>query len=100
MLAAHEQKILVIAPHPDDETLGCGGTIKLLTNAGARVDVLYTTRGENGLFSPELAAPEERQQLAERRTREAEAACKLLGVSHIDFLPGHDGLVADEPQLA
>jgi N-acetylglucosamine malate deacetylase 1 len=38
-------RALVIAPHPDDEVLGCGGTIARLTKAGKPVDVAILTRG-------------------------------------------------------
>lgn len=89
------QTILVLSPHPDDETLGCGGTIKLLTDAGAAVDVLYLTRGELGVEAPETTTAESRQQLAETRAREAREACRLLGVRQVDFLDGADGRLAE-----
>lgn len=38
-------KILVIAPHPDDEVLGCGGTIKKYSRQGHDVHVCYVTKG-------------------------------------------------------
>ena len=39
-------RILVIAPHPDDESLGLGGTLQRAVSAGAQVKVLYVTNGE------------------------------------------------------
>jgi LmbE family N-acetylglucosaminyl deacetylase len=36
-------KVLVIAPHPDDEVIGCGGTLRLHADAGGSVDVVYCT---------------------------------------------------------
>src|SRR5580658_8792423 len=43
-----QHQVLVIAPHPDDEVLGCGGSIAKLTAAGAQVQVSYLTSGEQG----------------------------------------------------
>lgn len=40
------EKILVLAPHPDDETLGCGGTIRLLLKAKKQVKVVFLTSGD------------------------------------------------------
>jgi LmbE family N-acetylglucosaminyl deacetylase len=45
--------ILVIAPHPDDEILGCGGTIKKYTSLGYKVVVLIVSRGKPELYSEE-----------------------------------------------
>ena len=39
------KNILVIAPHPDDEILGCGGVIRKFTNEVNQVFVLIATRG-------------------------------------------------------
>lgn len=46
--------VLVIAPHPDDEILGCGGTIRKLTDAGENVYVCIVTKGYPPLFDEEL----------------------------------------------
>lgn len=43
--------VLIIAPHPDDEILGCGGTIAKHTAAGNRVYVCVVTRGKLPLFN-------------------------------------------------
>ena len=40
------KKILVLAAHPDDETLGCGGTIHRLNNEGHEIQLLTFTDGE------------------------------------------------------
>ena len=45
------QKLLVIAPHPDDEVLGCGGLIKKVKEAGGKVFVQYLTNGTTRDFS-------------------------------------------------
>jgi LmbE family N-acetylglucosaminyl deacetylase len=100
MLRADGQQILVLAPHPDDETFGCGGTLRLLANAGAAIDVLYMTRGELGVDAPEAATAESKARLASTRTDEARAACRILGVRQVLFLDGRDGELIEQPQLA
>ena len=39
------KKILVISPHPDDETIGCGATISKLSNEGNNVHLMTFTDG-------------------------------------------------------
>lgn len=46
-------KIVVIAPHPDDEVLGCGGTITRLSSEGHSVYVLIVTKGTEPMFPAE-----------------------------------------------
>lgn len=46
-------RVLVIAPHPDDEVLGCGGTIARYVNAGDEVYVAIVTKGCEPLYSKE-----------------------------------------------
>src|SRR3990167_4258794 len=41
-----KQKLLVIAPHPDDEVIGCGGLIAKIKDAGGQVYVLFLTVGD------------------------------------------------------
>ena len=69
--------VLVIAPHPDDEVLGVGGTMARLTDAGVDVHVLIATRGQPPQFSEEQVA---------RVRGEAKAAHALLGVKETIFL--------------
>ncbi|HEY0624971.1 PIG-L deacetylase family protein [Sphingomonas sp.] len=69
--------VLVIAPHPDDEILGCGGTIARLAAAGHDVHVAIATRG---------APPRYQEQEVERVRQEAAAAHALLGVTRTHHL--------------
>lgn len=83
-------KVLCVAPHQDDESIGCGGFIKLVTSRGGTVDVVYCSDGRRG-FAPGVEQTLERQQaLVETRKVEARAACDLLGVSNVHFLGGPD----------
>ena len=72
--------VLVIAPHPDDESIGCGGTICLHADRGDRVAAVFLTSGERGLTD----VPEEDA----RRMRELESqeAAGILGISSVTFL--------------
>jgi LmbE family N-acetylglucosaminyl deacetylase len=65
---------LVIAPHPDDETLGAGGLIAALRSQGVDVSVVAVTDGEHAYADAEPAA------LAAVREREQTAALARLGV--------------------
>ena len=82
---------LVVAPHPDDETLGMGGALLLAAGQGIPVDVVFLTSGDKG--GGEGIAP--------LREREARAAAKLLGLREVSFwrLPDR-GVAADRPTLA
>src|SRR3546814_4012834 len=69
------RRALVIAPHPDDEILGCGGTIARLCAAGVEVHVAIVTRGK----PPRFDAAHVR-----RVEEEARAAHDFLGVTRRD----------------
>jgi len=68
-------RTLVVCAHPDDE-LGCAGTVALLADRGAPVRVVYATDGDGTRGSPYPPA-----ETASRRRREAQRACRTLGVS-------------------
>lgn len=86
---------LVLAPHYDDETLGCGGLVARLAADGCRVRVLFLTDG--GAMAPsaqgEGVAPtkQERQAYGARRLKEAGRALEELGVDWADRLGLPDG---------
>lgn len=68
------RRALLLAPHPDDETLACGGTAALLAAAGTDVRVVVLTDGEAAKVA--LAGAEVRR----RRRAEATEACRALGL--------------------
>lgn len=74
---SQRERVLVIAPHPDDEVLGCGGTIARLTDAGHEVTTAIVTATWEPLF-PSGAS--------ERVREETRAAAELLGVARTEFL--------------
>lgn len=95
-----EQNILVLSPHPDDETFGCGGALALLAQSGAQVDVAFITSGEKGTEVPDTTPDEEQLALADTRREEARRACEILRLRPPTFLEGQDGKVASQPELA
>ena len=83
--------VLVVAPHPDDESLGCGGTMALLAGRGALVVTLTATDGEatKGSSLP----PEE---IGRMRRLEAQRAASALGAKP-RFLGLPDGDLLSHP---
>jgi LmbE family N-acetylglucosaminyl deacetylase len=69
-----DERVLVIAPHPDDETIGCGGTIALHARAGDQVTVAIVTDGGSS-----RAGGIERGRMVAIRRIEAERAIATLG---------------------
>jgi len=85
----------VIAPHQDDETLGCGGLIALKRDMGVPVSVIFLTDGANSHADrPDLGAIAP-NQLIDTRQREAMRALEILGLprSDIHFLDAPDGML-------
>jgi len=67
MMNFKEQRVLILAPHPDDEVLGCGGFINRFKREGAEVFVLYMTVGTTKDFSKKgLSTQEERMKEIEK----------------------------------
>lgn len=72
---------VVIAPHPDDESLGCGGTIALLKKAGTKVFIIFVSDGS-------MSHPSSKKYpsviLSQLRKNEALAAAIVLGIDAAD----------------
>ena len=71
------KKALIIAPHPDDESLGLGGTIKRMTNLKIDVSVLIVSG-----HMPPLYTPAEYK----KTVNESKKAFKFLGIQKFKFL--------------
>ena len=93
------ERLLVVSPHPDDETLGAGGLVQRVLARGGSVDVALVTAGdgyveavvhETGLLRPR---PAQFVAYGERRLLEARAALHALGDDRIklEFLGFPDG---------
>jgi LmbE family N-acetylglucosaminyl deacetylase len=78
--------LLVVAPHPDDETLCCAGVIQRVLRAGGRASVVWITSGDASeldlLFIEHrlFIDPAKLRELAVRRMHEARAATTVLGI--------------------
>lgn len=83
-------RILVFAPHPDDDILGCGGSMAWHVHHGEQVKIVYLTSGESGSVDISKTA------LGELRESEARAAASVLGVEETQFLRWPDGYLAVE----
>ena len=84
--APRGDSVMVVAPHPADETIMCGGTIRSLVEGGATVGLVAVTDGERG-GDPNLAPSQTRL----RRRAEQERASEVLGISSIVRLSLPDG---------
>lgn len=88
---------LVLAPHPDDETLGCGATIMRKLAVGTPVQVVIAADGRHAYPSSKLSA----DALVAIREEEARRACAILGLprENIAFLRCEDRRLADHRGL-
>lgn len=75
------QSILILAAHPDDEVLGCGGSIAKLADEGAAVHVAFMA---DGVFARAGEEQAQRSELVSRRAV-AQKACNILGVRSVSF---------------
>ncbi|MEP6546181.1 MAG: PIG-L deacetylase family protein [Gammaproteobacteria bacterium] len=81
------ERVVVLAPHMDDEVIGCGGTLVRHLRCGSQVTVVYITDGRLGGD-------------ATTRKTEARAALAELGVTQAIYLDAADGSLGDAPQVA
>jgi LmbE family N-acetylglucosaminyl deacetylase len=83
-----EDRILVFAPHPDDESLATGGLLALAFDRGLPVRVVYLTSGENNPWAQRLVETRwtirdaDRQRWGMLREQEAVQALRVLGGDH------------------
>jgi LmbE family N-acetylglucosaminyl deacetylase len=89
-----KRSTLVLAPHPDDETIGCGAAIMRKIDHGTEVRIVIVADGRLGGSS--AARPAAR--IAQRRASESREACRRLGVSdeHVLSLGVPDLSIGDQ----
>jgi len=89
-----KRKIIVFAPHPDDETLGCGGTIARKLSEGYEVLIVVLTDGRYAFLALlDIDSEPTPYELKEIRKGETKAATRILGVpeENLLFLDFEDG---------
>src|SRR4051794_2126286 len=81
------ERLLVLAPHPDDEVIGCGGLLALHLRDGRRVRVVVATDGAQAGGGAQ-------------REAESRAALASLGNAEVEFLRFPDRKLAESEGLA
>ncbi|OIJ15730.1 bacillithiol biosynthesis deacetylase BshB2 [Anaerobacillus arseniciselenatis] len=92
-----EKHVLVVFPHPDDESFGAGGTIAQFTKAGVPVTYACLTLGEMGrnMGKPPFAT---RESIPNLRKKELKDACEVLGIKDLRLLGYRDKTVEFEEE--
>lgn len=94
------RKLMAVLAHPDDESLGVGGTLAAYAAAGAATYVVTATRGERGRFFTNENRPSD-EEVGRVREAELRAAARELGVREVVLLDYRDGdLDRAEPREA
>lgn len=85
--------VTIVAPHPDDEIIGCSGLIQQLQESGKKVDIIYLTGGGK---SHSGCCNIEESTLITRRRELARKSASILGIQqeNLHFLDYPDGGIA------
>ncbi len=98
MTTAHTLTLMTVHAHPDDETIGTGGSMARAVADGRRVVLVTCTRGEMGeIVVPDLDTPDNHRRLGEMRAVELERAMGVLGVTEWENLGYHDSDMMGRP---
>jgi LmbE family N-acetylglucosaminyl deacetylase len=84
-------RVLVVCAHPDDESVGCGGAVRLHARAGDRVEAVFLTSGEGGGHGEAAHGA--------TREREAQRAAAVLGIEKLHFWREPDGRLRVRSEL-
>lgn len=88
-----EKRVLLLAPHVDDETIGAGGTLRKYSNQGSETSVIFLTDGSSS------NSKEKQEKLIMGRKQEAKTVQKILNIKNIDFFDQKDGQLSNTPEL-
>jgi len=83
-------RLMCVLAHPDDETLGVGGSLACYAAQGVEIQLLTATRGERGWFGAQEDNPG-MEALGRLREDELRCAAEKLGIRRVDFLGYVDG---------
>ncbi len=83
-------KLLAVFAHPDDESMGMGGTLAKYSAQGVETHLICASRGERGWFGPEEQNPGP-ERLGQIRSVELQNAVRELGMKSVHFLDYIDG---------
>jgi len=79
--SVHAENVLLLCPHPDDETFGCGALLKHLSSNGSHIKAIYFADGSVGNSEGKAS-----RELISEREEEVFEVLKILGISEVNFL--------------
>jgi N-acetylglucosamine malate deacetylase 1 len=84
------ERVVVLAPHMDDEVIGCGGALARHVACGAEITIVFLTDGRRGGKALQPGSAD----IVATRKREARLALEELGIANMLYLDGEDGRLA------
>jgi LmbE family N-acetylglucosaminyl deacetylase len=94
-----DERIVVLAPHMDDEVIGCGGTLARHIACGSHVTVVFLTDGRGGGGGAAGNAAAGETGIVATRKQEARLALAELGITRMVFLDAEDGRLGANAEL-
>lgn len=80
-----DTRLLVIASHPDDEVLGCGGTLLKALDQGAEIRIVFLGEGISARFPIGQYDSDDFREQSRKRRREAENALKVMEIQDVHY---------------
>lgn len=95
----HNKTLLVVAAHPDDEVLGCGGTVARLIKQGWTAYALILGEGITSRTTPAILAADKPEESLSSLRENTLSACKILGLTDVFFCDYPDNCFDTVPLL-